>query len=538
MEKRFETIVNDITTAVGQLLQKMDEKTDSANIVRRTTLQAGIHDYVRFFYYKGQVHCFMDDADSDQPDVKYEGTGFPDTPLTHAEVDQLLPLLQEKLKTLYLSYDDKPLLDYEFRVDGKFRINDKFYKLPVLRTTSETKKTKLRQAIDQYLAKKINEGQYPTKELETFFLAKHLINPALYPEIDVPAVTAIFEKIRTLNKHKKETLQQHQHHITYALRIWAEEKFLPTFYRVHKPEWGLPEFALKAGEERPVPPQQLLDLLIYAGVAIIRFEPNYSRNTGVGFIEKAKELGSPKAAQILKTGSGTFSLADTQYKDADVICTANDVFATIDISFKNETEAAYSKALDFICNLLKKDFPPSYEIKCKSKAKHLLPIKGLGKSGTQRFFANALQYPALFPQLEKYVQLAIRHEYEWYNDVEAEQCARPGTYAVFGLALADARYFPLLRQYLDKVDDEHQSVQNHFLIQFIQQHGVNAHTIPTIVDVLRCAQDIKPIKELKALETTENMELLKSYVRSLKLESYETEHLAWFIWKGKKKLEL
>lgn len=538
MEKRFETIVNDITTAVGQLLQKMDEKTDSANIVRRTTLQAGIHDYVRFFYCEGQVHCFMDDEDSDRPDVKYEGTDFPDTPLTHEDVDQLLPLLQEKLNALYLSYDDKPLLDYEFRVDGKFRVDEKFYKLPVLRTTSETKKTKLWQAIDQYLAKKINEGQYSTKELETFFLARHLINPALYPETDVPAVTAIFEKIRTLNKHKKETLQQHQHHITYALRTWAEEIFLPTFYDVHKPEWGLPQFALKAGEERPVPQQQLLDLLIYAGVTIIRFEPNYSRDTGVGFIEKAKELGSTKAAQILKSGSGAFSLADTQYKDADVTCTANDVFATIDISIKNETEAAYGKALDFICNLLEKDFPPSYEIKCKSKAKHLLPVKGLGKSGTQRFFANALQYPALFPQLEKYVQLAIRHEYEWYNDVEAEQCARPGTYAVFGLALADARYFPLLRQYLDKVDDEHQSVQNHFLIQFIQQHGVNAHTIPTIVDVLRCAQDIKPIKELKALETTENMELLKSYVRSLKLESYEAEHLAWFIWKGKKKLEL
>nr|WP_295864842.1 DUF6138 family protein [uncultured Chitinophaga sp.] len=538
MEKRFETIVNDITTAVGQLLQKMDEKTDAANIVRRTPLQAGVHDSVRFFYYKGQVHCFMDGAGSDRPDVKYEGTDFPDAPLSKADIDQMLPLLQEKLKELYGTYDDKPVLDYEFQVDGKFRIDEKFYKLPVLHTTSEAKKTKLLQVIDQYLSKKIKEGQYPTKELETFFLAKHLINPALYPETDVPAVIAVFEKIRTLNKHKKETLQQHQHHITYALRRWAEDLFLPTYFNVHKPAWGLPEFALKAGDERPVPPEQLLDLLIYAGVTIIRFEPNYSRNTGVDFIEKAKELGSTKAAQILKTGSGTFSTADSQYKDADVTCTANDVFATFDINFKNETEAAYGKALDFICHLLEKDFPPSYEIKCKSKTKNLLPIKGLGKSGTQRFFANALQYPTLFPQLEKYVQLAIRHEYEWYNDVEAEQCARPGTYAVFGLALAAAQYFPLLQQYLDKVDDEHQSVQNHFLVQFIQQHGVNADTIPTIVDVLRCAQDIKPIKELKALETAENMELLKSYVRSLELESYEVDHLAWFIWKGKKKLEL
>ncbi|MGN7821391.1 DUF6138 family protein [Chitinophaga sp. 22536] len=538
MENRFETIVNDITTATSQLLQKINASKDAVSIVKRTTLQAGVHDYARFFYYKGQVHCFMDDGGSDRPDVKYEGTDFPNAPLTKEEIDQLLPLLQEKLTALYLSYDDNPILDYQFEIDGKFRIDDKFYQLPVLRTSSEVKKTKLRQAIDQYLTQKIHEGQYPTKELETFFLAKHLINPVLYPETDVPGVIAIFEKIRTLNKHKKESQQQHQHHITYSLRRWAEDIFLPVFYNVHKPAWGLPEFALKESHERSAPPDNLLDLLVYAGVSIIRFEPNYSRSTGVGFIEKAKDLGSAKAAQVLKKGSGTFSDADIQYKDADVTCTANDVFATFEINFKNETETAYGKALDFICHLLEKGFPPSYEIKCKSKAKNLLPIKGLGKSATQRFFANALQYPALFPQLEKYAQLAIRHEYEWYEDVEAEQCARPGTYAVFGLALADARYFPLLQQYLDTVDDEHQSVQNHFLVQFIQQHGINAGTIPTIVDVLRCAQDIKPIKELKALETPENMEQLKSYVRSLELESYEIDHLSWFIWKGKKKLEL
>ncbi|NML42071.1 hypothetical protein HHL17_33100 [Chitinophaga sp. G-6-1-13] len=525
MENRFETIVNDITIATSQLLQKINASKDAVSIASRTTLQAGIHDYVRFFYYKGQVHCFMDSGGSDRPDVKYEGTDFPDAPLTKEEIDQLLPLLQEKLTELYLSYDNNPILDYQFEVDGKFRIDEKFYKLPVLRTTSEVKKTKLLQAIDQYLTQKIYEGQYPTKELETFFLAKHLINPALYPETDVPGTIAVFEKIRTLNKNNKESLQQHQYHITYALRRWAEEIFLPAYYNVHKPSWGLPEFALKEGRERSTPPDNLLDLLIHAGVTVIRFEPNYSRPTGVGFIEKAKELGSTKATQILKKGSGTFSDSDIQYKDADVTCTANDVFATFEINFKNETEAAYGKALDFICHLLEKDFPPSYEIKCKSKAKNLLPVKGLGKSATQRFFANALQYPALYPQLEKYVQLAIRHEFEWYEDVEAEQCARPGTYAVFGLALADARYFPLLQQYLDVIDDEHQSVQNHFLVQFIQQHGVNAGTIPTIVDVLRCAQDIKPIKELKALETEENMGQLKSYVKSLELESYEIDHL-------------
>jgi hypothetical protein len=417
-----------------------------------------------------------DDDDSGRPDVKYEGAPLPDAPLSPEAIDQLLPLLQEKLTALYLSYDDNPILDYHFKIEGKFSIDEQYYQIPAISITSEVKKSKLRQAIDQYLTQKIREGQYPTKDLETTFLAQHLLNPALYPETDVPAVIAVFEKIWALNKNNKESLGQHQHYITYALQKWAEDVFLPVYYNVHRSSWRLPEFTLKEAHERPAAPAHLLDLLIYAGVSIIRYEANYSRATGVGFIEKAKELGSAKASQILKKGSGAFSDTDIQYKDADVTCTANDVFATFDISFKNETEAAYGKALDFICHLLEKGFPPSYEIKCKSKAKNLLPIKGLGKSATQRFFANALQYPTLFPHLEKYAQLAIRHEFEWYQDVEAEQCARPGTYAVFGLALADARYSPLLQQYLKVVDYEHQSVQNHFLAQFTQQHGVNAGT--------------------------------------------------------------
>ncbi|WP_212006011.1 DUF6138 family protein [Chitinophaga sp. HK235] len=534
MENRHQTIVNDITTAVSQLLQKMDERTDAVNITRRSPLQSGIYTYVRFFYYKGAVHCFVDKGDS-RPDLKYEGTDFPDAPLTAEDVAQLMPSLQQQLEQLYRTYDNNPLLDFKFEVFAKFRIDEKFLKLTALKTTSEVKKTALLKQIDLYLTQKIKEGQYPTKDLDTTFLAQHLLSPALYPEIDVPAIKTIFEKIRELNKSNKDSQRTHQHYITYALRCWAEEHFLPVYYNVAKNGWAGPVYTLVDAGQRPAPSKSQLDLLVYAGISIVRYEPNYSRPTGVGFIEKAKELGSKQAGNILKTGSDTFSKEDMQYSDADLTCTANDVFATFSITFKNETEEAYSKAITFICNLLEKDFPPSYEIKCKSKTKEVLPIKGLGKSSTQRFFANALQYPGLYPLLEKYVRLAIRHEFEWYNDVEAEQCCCPGTYAVFGLALASDSYFPLLREYLKQVDDEHQSVQNHFLVKFVQQYGVNPVTIPTLIDLLYCASDnIKPIKELKAFETAENMALLLENTASM--EGYEVERVCWFIWGAKDKL--
>ena len=34
---------------------------------------------------------------------------------------------------------------------------------------------------------------------------------------------------------------------------------------------------------------------------------------------------------------------------------------------------------------------------------------------------------------------------------------------------------------MEKVDNEHQSVQNHFTEAFIEKHGVNAETIPVLI---------------------------------------------------------
>ena len=70
-------------------------------------------------------------------------------------------------------------------------------------------------------------------------------------------------------------------------------------------------------------------------------------------------------------------------------CDANDVFAEISVKIKQESAMAYDKALDFIIALLKSDFPASYYIKFSSKApKQFLPIKGIEKSPTHRFFAK------------------------------------------------------------------------------------------------------------------------------------------------------
>ena len=133
------------------------------------------------------------------------------------------------------------------------------------------------------------------------------------------------------------------------------------------------------------------------------------------------------------------------------------------MKIKQESATAYDKALDFIIALFKANFPASYHIKFSSKApKQFLPIKGIAKSPTHRFFAQALQYEELRPKLVAYAEVAMK-EFQWYSDVEeGEKSCMPGSYAVFGLGLIGEEYFPLVSQYFALLDDEHQMVHKYF----------------------------------------------------------------------------
>ncbi|WP_160710873.1 DUF6138 family protein [Chitinophaga solisilvae] len=528
MDSRQQTVIADIKQAIAQLLERLDQRKHAADIVKRTTLQAGIHDYVRFSYKQGEILLYTD-TDNKEVSLRYEGAAIPDYPQTTEDITALQPLLDEALQQILATYDDAPIIDYHFTIAGGFLTPAGKINMVPLTYISQQKKTRLLENITIYLQQKITGGQYPTKDLQTFFLSRHLLDNRLFPSPDIPEIIAVFEKILQLNKQHKEQQRQHRYYIITALRHWAEEDFLPQFYDVEQNAYQPAIYTRRPGG--PAADPQQLELLLYAAVMIIKYEPNYARATGTGFVERAGELGSARAGQLLKTGSGA---ADAVYADEQVACSANDVFATISIQIKKEGATAYGNALQFILRMLQQEFPYSYEIRLKSSVKQFLPLKGLGKTATHRFFANALQYPELFPVLETYAATVIQREYEWYNDAEAELCAMPGTYAVFGLGLAGDRYFPLVSDYMQRVDTEHQSVQNVFTRQLAVQYGVHAGTVPVLVKCLLACQDHKPMKELGGMESAELLPLLVQCLQPL--QGYEAEHVAYFIWGGKEKL--
>lgn len=356
----------------------------------------------------------------------------------------------------------------------------------------------------------------------------------MYPVLHSGRIIGLYERIQELNKGSKH-LTEHRNTLTVALRNWVEEQWLPRYFELTGSEWEK-EYKKKSGAMLEVSGsgQEAVELVIYSAVSILRYEPSYSRSTGLTFLNCVTALGSTRAEQLIREGSGALPEDVIRLRDERVECIANDVFAEVSIHMKQESGESYGQALRFLIKLLEQGFPKSYQIKLKSAVKRCLPLKGLVKSGTHRFFANALEYPEVHPLLEEYARAAME-TFEWYTDTEGEKCCMPGSYAVFGLALTDRAYFPLAREYMEKVDVEHQSVQNGFTAALYGHYGIKTETLPMLVTcMLYCTESLK-LKITKELEDEELLSLLLNQIRSL--EYYQVEHLVYLIWGSKDKLK-
>ncbi|ATD61573.1 MAG: DUF6138 family protein [Janthinobacterium svalbardensis] len=529
MSTLLEQATQEMTAAIHAWFDERLKRTDLEEAVNRTTLQAGVFSDFILDYKPGRTTA-------DEFDLGLDDNVHPRTParLDDAQVrDLIAPQLTELVQALLAPLVDTPMIDYRFTLRGKFQTAQGKLHLTLLEYVNDGKRQGLLENIHAYIGQKLERGSRPTKKLETFFLARHLLDPHLFPQPDIAWTIAQFERIEQLNKSRPQALAEHRSDIIRAVSAWAEKQFLPQFYDVQKSSYRATDYTLKAGAALDKQALQPIDLLLYGAVMILRHEPSYAKSTGLKFLEIARELGSERAVRMLKEGSGTFPDADIHLKNALLECRANDVFATISITIVREEADAYAQALAFVTHLLQNGFPKSYQIKLKAKTKEYLPIKGLAKSDTHRFFANALAHASLQPQLEAYARAAIE-EFEFYADTEGEKNCMPGSYATFGLGLLDARYFPLVQHYMANVDEEHQCVQDQFTAAFAEKHGVTRDSAPVLAACLRACTDNAKVKIQAELEEVEKLELFCQQLQGL--EGYLIEHMLYPVWGKLEKL--
>ncbi|OPA72976.1 hypothetical protein BVG16_30915 [Paenibacillus selenitireducens] len=527
-----EEALKEMKTAIHKWFEEQENRIDIEGLGKRTTLQIGIFNFVMLDYRPGRTR-----VDSSKSVGSAAGKkSMKASPFTREQVlHEVQPLLAEIVRKRLDKLETSPLINYRFTLQGTFATMDGLVELTVLETVYEEKKRQLLERIQSYIEKKLEKGSYPTSRLETFFLARHLLDPYLFPEPEAAKTIALFDRIQKLNKERGEALAEHRRDIIRALTHWAENVFLPRYYDVTRSDYRTNEYVIKpdAVLENKDEPNQPIDLLLYGAVMIIRYEPNFNKSMGQTFLELAKQLGSGKAARMLKEGSDSFSQEDVHMRHELVECKANDVFSLITVVIRKEEAGAYERAISFILFLLRKDFPKSYKIKLKSTVREALPVKGLAKSDTHRFFANALAYSELHLLLEEYAREAME-EFEWYEDTESEKSVMPGSYAVFGLGLSSERYFPLVEAYMDLVDDEHQLVHDKFTAVFAETYGITERSTPTLIACLLRSHDSLKLKIQPELESEDKLSLLVQHIETLSDD--EAERVLYPIWGKVEKL--
>ena len=283
------------------------------------------------------------------------------------------------------------------------------------------------------------------------------------------------------------------HEISYTLRLWAERRICKPYFTNVGSEWDQ-RWVLREGADLAQVPAEFLTFACYIAIGELKHGPSYASVSAHRIFDWVAALGSDLPAKLKKHGTGHLSPDLADFRGVGVSAKANDALAVTRIALREESEHAYRQTLEYLIRLLtESDFPRTYSLEFRGTIKTYLPIKGLPKKGVHQLFACASAYPALHPLIEAYARAAMR-EYEWYASLEDENCAMPGTFAVFALAFASPAYAPLVLDYLCLVDGEHQSMHGKFVEAYVDAHGFTPEALAYLI---ACAGNIQHLRHRK-----------------------------------------
>ena len=501
-----ETIIKEILTGVTATFDRLDLPKKPYG---RNELWEGITDYLKIKQRKDNIEFHNNEEEYTCPSITIKD--FEQLPDDFID-NELLPALEEQLTQMFFNPEFYYRFEYKLTLVFDFLSASGHHARKQVRLEHPERKAELKERLDTYVQKVIYEATEKMKEKELHSFFDKLFNFELTGYSEDKVIEILNKGITLIDPKWKKTLKEYQWCLLYHTREWKEKVFMKLYYKGEDDD-----YSLKKGITPEKVDAHKLNLFVAQALWHIKFkEYSWDVEDACEDLERAaKELGSKKAAMYLKEGTGILPNDLIHYKDSDIECDANDVFTEISVKIKQESAMAYDKALDFIIALLKADFPASYHIKFSSKApKQFLDIKGIAKSPTHRFFAQALQYEELRPKLVAYAEVAMK-EFQWYSDVEeGEKSCMPGSYAVFGLGLIGEEYFPLVSQYFALLDDEHQMIHKYFVSALIDRYGVNEKSLPLICQGITSAQFDMVFKNLeKEMEKPENKELLAKFLK-------------------------
>jgi hypothetical protein len=139
------TVAEEILCAVDEWFQQIEQKEGKAidEIVGRTSLQIGIHDFLHIEYKDEKIEQLYSWINS-SPDCQHKGTRL-ENPLAHQEIENaLMPLLEKGIRQKLQTYEDSALVNYRFQASIKV---DGSETLPILNDVNQRKRELLLQRI-------------------------------------------------------------------------------------------------------------------------------------------------------------------------------------------------------------------------------------------------------------------------------------------------------------------------------------------------------------------------------------------------------
>ena len=210
------------------------------------------------------------------------------------------------------------------------------------------------------------------------------------------------------------------HHLLNMLKRELQEKYFVGTGSEDDHFWDR-EYSLKPGIRAEQVPEPLLRFACYVAVSYKVYGLDFEyldANYLFGLVEKVRP---DMVKKLRENGTGRLPISLQKRKTEHFTASANDAFAVIRITARDNTEECCHEVLDYLCEVLSQDdFPRSYAVEFKGPEKSYLPITGLPKKGVNQLFACAVQYPGLHPLMEQYARLAMR-QYEQYTNLYVKQ---------------------------------------------------------------------------------------------------------------------
>ncbi len=240
---------------------------------------------------------------------------------------------------------------------------------------------------------------------------------------------------------------------------------------------------------------EVFDMLLYMGIALVRYEDEYT-DQGKPLIEQLAKKKYTPAKQVLDMGSGLINVEDATWTSNVAVCLCNDVFKTITFKVSEESETSYSYMLDYINHLMALGFPRDYTIVFHNVTKTYLSIKSLHKSETHKFWANCVGYESLWSKMETYVKGTLDDTHYYCDGPEDDESPMAtGGYAMLALAFAAESYGQLFADYLDKNENYDEEIFTDKIVeQYLQTWGVSVDTLPAFISCLYWNDELNPKK--------------------------------------------